>query len=88
MNGDVNLICVSRFPGVNPCSHVKCTSNEECIINKYGIAACECVSDCEAIVRPVCGSDGITYDSTCHLQHSSCQFKNNVSLAYNGVCGK
>ncbi|XP_065218165.1 agrin-like isoform X2 [Planococcus citri] len=74
--------------GVNPCSNVKCKSNEECIINKYGIAACECISDCEPIIRPVCGLDGVTYDSFCHLQQSSCQLKSNVTLAYNGVCGE
>lgn len=74
--------------GVNPCSSVQCKLNEECVINKYGIAACECISDCEPIVRPVCGSDGLTYDSNCHLQQSSCQLKTAVTVAYNGVCGE
>lgn len=83
--GFKGLIHVS---GVNPCANVNCKHNEECIINKFGIAACECVSDCEPVVQPVCGSDGLTYDSYCHLLQSSCQLKNNVSLAYNGICGK
>ena len=45
-----------------------------------------CQLDCsEERVRPVCGTDGATYPSRCHLQQAICQ-GNNVRLDYRGEC--
>ena len=45
-----------------------------------------CQLDCsEERLRPVCGSDGITYPSRCHLQQAVCQ-GNDVRLDYRGEC--
>jgi len=45
-----------------------------------------CQLDCsEERLRPVCGTDGATYPSRCHLQQAICQ-GNNVRLDYRGEC--
>jgi len=77
-----------QFLGGNPCATVNCKHNEECVIDKFGIAACQCVSDCEPVLRPVCGTDGVTYDSMCHLLESTCHLQSNVTWASNGICGE
>ncbi|KAF4521048.1 hypothetical protein B566_EDAN008120 [Ephemera danica] len=73
--------------GVNPCAGVRCATGQECIINKFGIARCECPPECEPIIRPTCGDDGRTYDSPCELRRSSCLAKRRVAVAHAGACG-
>lgn len=36
---------------------------------------------CEGVHSPVCGKDGVTYDSKCHLDHSC------VDYGHAGECG-
>lgn len=74
--------------GFNPCSSLKCINGEECVINKYGIARCECPTDCEPIVRPVCGNNSKTYDNECELRKSGCLSKSKLETSYAGICGK
>ena len=38
-------------------------------------------------ITPVCGSDGITYASLCHLQASACSFMRDILVAKYGACG-
>nr|CAD7395885.1 unnamed protein product [Timema cristinae] len=71
---------------VNPCVSVHCQSGQECAITKYGIAQCECPPECEPVMRPVCGKDGRTYDSSCELGRVSCLNKKSVEVAYTGSC--
>ncbi|RZF33915.1 hypothetical protein LSTR_LSTR012257 [Laodelphax striatellus] len=73
--------------GVNPCSSVECSHGQECVITKYGIAQCECPAECEPVVRPVCGSDGKTHDSECHLRRTACKEKTVIKIAHTGACG-
>ncbi|XP_067005728.2 agrin-like [Anabrus simplex] len=73
--------------GVNPCVSVRCQPGEECAINKYGIAKCECPPECEPVMRPVCGRDGRTYPSLCELKRAACLTKKNIEVAYTGACG-
>lgn len=37
--------------------------------------------------KPVCGSDGITYASLCHLQAAGCSFKRDILVAKDEACG-
>ncbi|KAG8224572.1 hypothetical protein J437_LFUL003091 [Ladona fulva] len=64
--------CIILFAGVNPCVGVSCGPGQSCIIDRYGIARCECPPECEPVLRPVCGSDGATYDSPCALTRAAC----------------
>ncbi|XP_057656608.1 agrin-like isoform X3 [Diorhabda carinulata] len=74
--------------GINPCMSVRCNQGEECIINKFGIAHCECPDRCEPIMRPVCSKDGRTYTSECELRKAACVTQANIEIAYTGICGK
>lgn len=58
------------------------------MINKYGIARCECPSVCEPVVRPVCGKDSKTYDNDCELRRASCLTRTDIQIVYTGACGK
>jgi agrin len=74
--------------GVNPCAGIRCTPGQECVINKFGIAKCECPGECETVVRPTCGDDGRTYDSPCELRRSACLTRRRVTIGHAGACGK
>ncbi|GFS69617.1 hypothetical protein NPIL_186102 [Nephila pilipes] len=74
--------------GANPCESLQCGPNQECDIDRYGIATCQCPPTCEPVMRPVCGSDGHTYHNDCDLNRQSCLMKREVTLAYRGECGE
>ncbi|PAA51720.1 hypothetical protein BOX15_Mlig031223g1 [Macrostomum lignano] len=76
----------------NPCHEVTCPDNAQCVpalnMHKY---KCTCPTDCWDIgdsddSGQVCGSDGITYESLCHLQRASCHAAVMVTPVYRGVC--
>ncbi|XP_063375588.1 agrin-like isoform X6 [Cydia amplana] len=72
----------------HPCDSVKCGVREHCSLDSRGVAVCGCGPECEAIVRPVCGADGRTYDSPCLLDRTACRDNRDVRTAYMGACGE
>lgn len=72
---------------MNPCMSIHCAFGEECAINKYGIARCECPPQCEQIMRPVCTKDGRTFPSECEMKRSACLARTTIGVAYTGICG-
>lgn len=81
---------MSFVPGVNPCLNFTCWEGSRCAIDRLGIAECHCQEPtlCETSVRPVCGTDGYTYESKCFLERMSCSKRSGVTVAYDGHCGK
>ncbi|XP_031777264.1 uncharacterized protein LOC100678116 isoform X3 [Nasonia vitripennis] len=73
--------------GTNPCEGAKCGPQEQCAIDRYGIAKCECGPECEPVMRPVCARGGTTYPSLCELKRQACSTRSNIGLAYVGTCG-
>ncbi|KAF2353522.1 Kazal domain [Trinorchestia longiramus] len=57
------------------------------MVDEYGIASCRCNLFCPPVVTPVCGTDGLTYHSDCHLVQHACVTQTNVTVAYVGPCG-
>ncbi|CAE1274765.1 unnamed protein product [Acanthosepion pharaonis] len=72
--------------GTNPCRKLKCNKFKRCNIT-HGVAECVCPTYCEPVLRPVCGSDGITYDNECQLQKDACQNEHHVTIKQRGPCG-
>lgn len=81
-----NLL-VRFISGINPCDGAQCGSYQQCAIDRYGIAKCECGPECEPVMRPVCARGGTTYTSLCELKRHACLNKSNIEFAYTGACG-
>jgi len=63
------------------------TLHEECRVVR-GRARCSCPGLCERVIRPVCASDGRTYDSPCHLRRHACITRQPLRVRYLGMCGR
>ncbi len=86
-----------RFPpssGVNnPCKNYKCPHNAWCIpSDDFRSPKCVCHQTCFDVGDsddniPVCGSNGITYKSLCHLKREACTLMADIEVKYWGKCG-
>lgn len=83
-----NLLLYVCIIGLHPCSKAGCNWDEECQVDETGMPQCLCPGPCPPIHRPVCGSDQRTYSSTCDLLRESCLQKRNITLIYEGICGR
>ena len=67
-----------------------CGPYEQCVEDAGGVASCVC-QECDGGAEDeerVCGSDGITYFSLCHLQRASCtQGQEDIEALHQGPCG-
>ncbi|XP_007461165.1 PREDICTED: C3 and PZP-like alpha-2-macroglobulin domain-containing protein 8 [Lipotes vexillifer] len=50
------------------------------------ITRCGCARDCTTSGDPVCGSDGVIYASTCHLQEAACRGRMRLEPVPPGRC--
>lgn len=78
------LIAVSGL-----CATKVCPTNKICEV-KGGQPVCVCldVRQCPASLQPVCGSDGQTYISVCHLVAHACKEGLGTNVTKLGQCGK
>ncbi|XP_077293817.1 follistatin [Arctopsyche grandis] len=76
------------------CAHIRCGSNRHCLVDQHEGPHCvKCTHSCSRSLpssqhdtRPVCGTDGNTYPSACHLQNAACRAGRAIPLAYRGPC--
>ena len=74
---------------VDPCMKLKCQFNGKCYKRADNSAECICpICASDSNAKAVCGSDGKTYASDCHLKFVSCKMKRNIPLSKNEPCGK
>ncbi|KAG5453348.1 Agrin, partial [Clonorchis sinensis] len=91
-------MCVAQLPkrilyrgncASNPClSHTCRWPGERCEIDETGQPKCVCPDSCPKVMLPVCGSDGITYDSHCHLELTACMKMRQIWVVYSGQCSQ
>lgn len=69
----------------DPCARVVCRAGRECVVSG-GVAQCVCVTRCADHDKPVCGTDGNSYDNFCLLHQRACVSGNHISVDYTGYC--
>ncbi|XP_032216637.1 agrin isoform X13 [Mustela erminea] len=70
---------------LSPCLGVHCPFGASCVV-KNGEAECVCQQACPGIYDPVCGTDGVTYGSTCELEATACTLGREIRVARRGPC--
>lgn len=68
------------------CDAMFCHAGQECVVSADGSALCVCISSCPLHSKPVCGSDGVTYDSHCELHRTACTEERQISVERDGQC--
>lgn len=87
-----NMKHLYSYPDACSLKSVSCVDYSECrvnAINNMAECACPTLHDCStADAKPVCGSNGLTYQSMCHFRVGFCGKKLGVSVAHVGACGR
>ncbi|XP_017780550.1 PREDICTED: follistatin, partial [Nicrophorus vespilloides] len=72
------------------CDKITCPSGKHCLLDQNMTPHCvKCTRKCpesNPSRRRVCGADGLTYPSTCHLREKACRSGTAIPLAYKGHC--
>jgi hypothetical protein len=74
---------------VERCGNTTCTFGSRCKHHKYegGSLKCSCDFHCDhEPVKSICGSDGNSYKSECHLELSSCHQQTHVLITDFAPC--
>ena len=72
---------------IDSCLRKRCEYQSKCLRRADQTTECVCPV-CEDIYRPICGSDGVTYASDCHLNAASCREKQAIVVAKKEPCGR
>ena len=79
----------SSFSFLGKCSKNTCHKYARCISLPFmERALCACQTCTEEPYALVCGDNGMTYASECHMQREMCLEKKEITLIKRGACGK
>ena len=70
------------------CNNVKCPVGKQCLMDQNLNSHCvECDRKCPLTGNSdICGTDGLTYKSACHLREAACAKGKAIPIAYKGSC--
>ena len=72
--------------GYNPCDNIRCSAGARCVSSNAS-CVCKSLDECpQDKGHTVCGSDGRTYPSRCHLQVTACKNQTSVIYKHKGKC--
>lgn len=72
---------------VKSCS--ECVAPKTCLLDQHKRSYClPCkINHCPDVQgSPVCGTDGISYQSKCHLHQTACSRGGSIQIAHSGLC--
>ncbi|XP_077985511.1 follistatin-related protein 1-like [Glandiceps talaboti] len=65
---------------------VQCGAGRECAETEDGEPTCVCIKACEDKHRPVCGTNGKSYDNHCQLHREACVEGIKIHVQHDGHC--
>lgn len=73
------------------CEKIQCPTGKYCLLDQNLSPHCvrcspRCPPKTPGTSRQVCGADGITYQSDCHLREAACKKGKAIPIAYKGRC--
>ncbi|KAL1502140.1 hypothetical protein ABEB36_007329 [Hypothenemus hampei] len=73
------------------CDKIRCSDNKTCLLDQNLTPHCIHCSKKKCPLglkhrQQVCGSDGLTYKSACHLRDAACHAGKAIPIAYKGSC--
>ncbi|XP_063239234.1 follistatin isoform X2 [Bacillus rossius redtenbacheri] len=72
------------------CDRIRCQAGKHCLLDQNLTPHCvKCAQRCAAPAaasKAVCGADGVTYQSACHLREAACLKGKAIPVAYKGRC--
>jgi len=77
------------------CRDLRCRPGRECKqiigdknnqISDKTLFSCQCRDNCPDHWKPVCGSDGVSYDNHCFLHKAACDSNKHISPVHSGFC--
>ncbi|XP_013390415.1 follistatin [Lingula anatina] len=76
----------------DPCLQITCPRGKVCLLNIQGLPVCRCPSlaicKMKRRKKDVCGRDGVSYASRCHLRVQECNSGKRIRVAHKGPCKK
>lgn len=82
------MISVLHEGHCRQCQDMNCSHYSTCQITAAGTEECLCPQCPLPGKKPVCGSNGLTYESECELQMKSCESRVSIAVWKDGPCGE